>query len=251
MDSYYFSLLKNFTLTDFKLKYHNSLLGYLWSLLNPLLTFAVLYVVFSYFVRFEMQHYHLFLFLGIILWGFFNEGTLNAIASLYSKAAIMKKIYFPRTVVVAASVMTTFLGLILNFVVFLFFYLISGLLPSILSLLSILFLLNLFFITLGVAYIVAALNLRFSDIQHIWRILLQLFFWVTPIVYPLTLIPEHFRFLVYLNPFAALIEGIRELFLLNHFNVFNYITALAFAFVIFSVGLFCYKKMSIWFAEWV
>ncbi|MDP1695072.1 MAG: ABC transporter permease, partial [Candidatus Woesearchaeota archaeon] len=107
MNNYYYTLVKNFALTDFKLKYQGSVLGYLWSLLNPLLTFIILYIVFSIFVRFQMENYSLFLFLGIILWGYFNEATFNALVSLYTKSNIMKKIYFPRTVIVLASNVTT------------------------------------------------------------------------------------------------------------------------------------------------
>ncbi len=251
MNAYYWTLVKSFTFTDFKLKYQGSLLGYLWSLLNPLLTFAVLYLVFRNFVRFEMPYYHLFLFLGIILWGFFNEGTLNALASLQGKATIMKKIAFPRTVVVLASNITTFLGMLLNLLVFLLFYFLSGLSFSFIFLTSIFFLLPLFLLTLGVSFLVSALNLRFSDIQHIWRILLQLFFWLTPVVYPLTLVPEQYQLLFYFNPLALFIEGFRSIFLQHSFPFFFFLLSLLSSFIIFFLGLFCYKKMSVWFAEWV
>lgn len=251
MDNYYFNLVKSFAWTDFKLKYHGSLLGYLWSLLNPLLTFGILYVVFSHFVRFQIAHYPLFLFLGIILWGYFNEGTFNALTSLYIKSNIMKKIYFPRTAIVLASNLTTFLGFLLNFLVFLFFVLLSGLELHFLSLLSILFFTNLFLLTLGVSYIVAGMNLRFIDVQHIWRILLQLLFWLTPVIYSLEMLPESFRFLLYFNPLVLILEGMRKLFLENFFSFPFYFLSLLFSLVVFFLGYFVYRKMSVSFAEWV
>ncbi|MBS3145165.1 ABC transporter permease [Candidatus Woesearchaeota archaeon] len=251
MDNYYFHLMKSFALTDFKLKYQGSVLGYLWSLLNPLLTFAILYVVFSVFVRFQMENYSLFLFLGIILWGYFNEATFNALVSLYTKSNIMKKIYFPRTVIVLASNVTTFLGFLLNFIVFLFFVLFSEIELHFLSFLSILFFINLFLLTLGISYIVAGLNLRFIDTQHIWRILLQLFFWLTPVVYSLQLVPESYRFFFYFNPLVLILEGIRNIFLENIFSFHFYFISLLFSLVVFFSGYFLYRKMSVYFAEWV
>ncbi len=251
MDHYYYALVKNFAWTDFKLKYQGSVLGYLWSLLNPLLTFAILYVVFSIFVRFQTEHYPLFLFLGIILWGYFNEATFNALVSLYTKSNIMKKIYFPRTVIVLASNVTTFLGFLLNFVVFLFFVLLSGLGIHFLSLLGIFFLINLFLLTLGISYIVAGLNLRFIDTQHIWRILLQLFFWLTPVVYSLQAVPERFRVLFYFNPLVLILEGMRKIFLENIFSLQFYFISLLFSLIVFFIGYLLYSKMSVYFAEWV
>lgn len=251
MDNYYYTLVKNFALTDFKLKYQGSVLGYLWSLLNPLLTFAILYVVFSIFVRFQMENYSLFLFLGIILWGYFNEATFNALVSLYTKANIMKKIYFPRTVIVLASNVTTFLGFLLNFIVFLFFVLLSGVGLHFLSFLSVLFFINLFLLTLGVSYIVAGLNLRFIDTQHIWRILLQLFFWLTPVVYSLQAVPESYQFFFYLNPLVLILEGMRNIFLENIFSFQFYFISLLFSLIVFFIGYSLYRKMSVYFAEWV
>ncbi len=251
MDRYYLNLVKIFAWTDFKLKYQGSALGYLWSLLNPLLTFTVLYVVFSYFVKFKVEHYPLFLFLGIILWGFFNEATLNAITSLSVKSSIMKKIYFPRTVIVFASNITTFLGLVLNFLVFFIFYFFTGFTFSFHSFLMIFFLFNLFLLTLGISYIVGALTIRFPDVQHIWRILLQSFFWLTPIVYPVNIIPLRFLSFMYLNPFALIIEGLRDLLLSNHFNFSFYVLSLGYSLLVFFIGLFIYKKMAVYFAELV
>ena len=113
-------------ITDFKIKYDNSVLGYLWSLLKPLLMFGTLYLVFSVFVRWDVENYRLYLLLGIILWNFLSEVTLNSMVLLEGKASIIKKIYFPRWIIVIASSLTSLLTLLLNIGVFFIFFGLGG-----------------------------------------------------------------------------------------------------------------------------
>src|SRR4030042_6413272 len=122
----YLYLVLVMAITDFKVKYDNSALGYLWSLLKPLLMFGTLYLVFSVFVRWNVENYRLYLLLGIILWNFLAEVTLNSMVLLEGKASIIKKIYFPRWIIVIASSLTSLLTLLLNTIVFFIFFVISG-----------------------------------------------------------------------------------------------------------------------------
>ncbi len=120
----YWNLVKELTISDFKLKYQGSALGYVWSLLKPLLLFGVLYVVFSIFLRFDVEHYNLYLLLGIILWGYFSEGTTNAVGNIVGKSGLISRVNFPRSIIVIASTLTSLLTLLLNLLVFVvFFYL--------------------------------------------------------------------------------------------------------------------------------
>ena len=98
----YLFLTLEMAITDFKIKYDNSILGYFWSLLKPLLMFGTLYLVFSVFVRWQFEGYKLHLLLGIILWNFLAEVTINSMALLQNKASILKKVYFPRWIIVVA-----------------------------------------------------------------------------------------------------------------------------------------------------
>ncbi len=252
MSSYYTNLIRQFSLTDFKLKYHGSVLGYLWSLLNPLLIFGTLYLVFSIFMRFDVENYHLFLLLGIVVWTFFSESTLNSMQSLYSKSNILKKIYFPRTIVVIASNFTTFFGFLLNLFVFFIFMFFTGVGFSLQTFLLLFYVLCLFFISLGMSYILSALNLRFLDIGHIWRIFLQIGFWITPIIYPLSLIPEQYHNYFLLNPLYLIIEGFRYSLLgMGTVTLLTIFLTLFYTIVIFVLGTLIYKKLSYKFAEWV
>ena len=120
-------LLTQLALTDFKLRYNNSVLGYLWSLLNPLLIFSVYYLVFSVFMRFEgVSHYQLYLLLGILLWNYFAESTLNGMASIQYKSSLISKINFPKWIIVVASNLTSVLTLVINILIFSVFFILSG-----------------------------------------------------------------------------------------------------------------------------
>ncbi len=247
----YLNLIREFALTDFKLKYHGSILGYLWSLLNPLLIFGTLYIVFSIFIRFEVENYHLYLLLGIILWNYFSEATLNSMNALINKSPIIKKIYFPRTIIVLASNITTFIGLILNLVVFSIFMLITRVKPTLLILIFPLILIELILLTLGSSFLLSSLNLRFLDIQHIWRVFLQIGFWLTPIIYPIALIPEKYHNFFLLNPLAIIIGDARNIIMYDNVpKLLNISISSLFSIIIFLIGYFIYKKLSTKFAEW-
>lgn len=123
----YINLIKELTISDFKLRYQGSVLGYLWSFIKPLLLFGILYLVFSVFLRFDVENYNLYLLLGIILWGYLAEGTSNAISSLISKGGLISRVNFPRSLIVISSTLTSLLTLLLNLIVFAIFLPLTGL----------------------------------------------------------------------------------------------------------------------------
>jgi ABC-type polysaccharide/polyol phosphate export permease len=171
-------------ITDFKIKYDNSVLGYLWSLLKPLLMFGTLYLVFSVFVRWNVENYKLHLLLGIMLWNFLAEVTLNSMVLLEGKASILKKIFFPRWIIVIASSLTSLLTLLLNIVVFFIFFIFSGAHFQHNMWFFPLFLAEFYVFVVGLTLLLCALYPKFRDVHHIWEVFAQLGFWATPIVYP-------------------------------------------------------------------
>lgn len=239
-------------ITDFKIKYDNSALGYFWSLLKPLLMFGTLYLVFSVFVRWEVENYKLYLLLGIILWNFLSEVTLNSMVLLEGKAAILKKIYFPRWIIVIASSFTSAITLALNMIVFFVFFVLSGAEFHVSGLLVFVYIIELYFLVVGLALLLSALYPKFRDIHHIWEVFVQLGFWVTPIIYPITIVPVKYHKFIFLNPAARIIQGCRYVLLgsssdchglTNH--VFIIFAAVAF----FIVGLVVFNRLSPSFAE--
>jgi len=206
-----FFLIKQLAITDFKLRYNGSVLGYLWSLLNPLLMFGVLYLVFSVFMRFgNIENYQLYLLLGIMLWGYFSEATSNGMSAIMYKSSLISKIYFPKWIIIVASNLTSILTLILNLIVFIIFYIISGTTLTITGWAFILIVIQLVLLSFGVSLFLSAFYLKFRDLQHLWSVAIQIGFWLTPIIYPLSQIPEKYRQLLFINPMARIIEDSRN-----------------------------------------
>ncbi len=239
-------------ITDFKIKYDNSALGYLWSLLKPLLMFGTLYLVFSVFVRWDVENYKIYLLLGIILWNFLAEVTLNSMVLLEGKASILKKVYFPRWIIVIASSLTSLLTLLLNMVVFFILFILSGVHFRTSVILLAVYLAELYILVVGLALLLCALYPKFRDIHHIWEVFVQLGFWVTPIIYPITIVPEKYHKLIFLNPVARIIQGSRDAVIGSGGDFLclkNHIIIIAAAVCLFVVGWFTYNKMSRSFAE--
>jgi len=172
----YLFLMFVIALTDFKIKYDNSVLGYMWSLLKPLLMFGTLYIVFSVFVRWQMENYKLYLFLGIILWNFLSEVTLNSMVLLESKASIVKKVFFPRWIIIIASSITSLLTLLLNICVFFIFFILSDAHLQKTVLLLPVFLAELYILVVGLAFLLCSFFPKFRDVHHIWEVFVQLGF---------------------------------------------------------------------------
>lgn len=200
-------LLKQLIKTDFKLRYQGSVLGYLWSLLRPLALFTILYVVFVKFIGVPMDP--VALLLGIVLWNYFGEVTTGSVSSIVGKGDLIRKLNFPKYVIVLSSSFSALINLLLNFVVIAVFMFIRGvdlrfdafLLPLLIG--------ELFLFSLALAFFLSAAFVRFRDVSYIWDVVMQGAFYATPILYPLTLIPAAAAKILLLNPVAQIIQDAR------------------------------------------
>lgn len=232
-------------ITDFKLRYHGSYLGYFWTLLKPLALFGVLYVVFSVFINIQIQHYQLFLLLGIILWNYFSEATQVGVSSLASKAGILKKIYFPRILIVLASNASSFLGLFFNLCIFFLFSILAGVYPSLIGLvLFFVIIFLLFLLTLGFSLLLSGLYIVAKDTNQVWEVLLQMGFWLTPIVYTISIVPAAYHSLLFFNPMAGVIQYSRMLLIEGSIpSLGGFIYLIAFTAITLLVGWFVFKRL--------
>jgi ABC-2 type transport system permease protein len=199
--------------TDFKLSYFETVFGYLWSLMRPLMTFGVLYVVFTKILRFgdQVPHYAALLLFNVMLFTFFSESTTRAVSCVVESENVVRKMQFPRLAIPTSVVLTGLFNLCLNLIVVLIFLLASGVTPR-LTWLALPGLVTLLVaLTAGVATLVAALYVRFRDIAPIWGVLSLVIFYASPILYPVEAIPHSLRFLLFVNPFAPLFEAARRL----------------------------------------
>jgi ABC-2 type transport system permease protein len=197
--------------TDFKLTYFGSVLGYLWSLMRPLLLFGVLYVVFSEVVRLGdgVENYPVLLLLNIVLFSFFQEATQNAVTSAVVRENLVRKMHFPRMVIPLSTVLTAAFNMTVNMAAVFVFVLAYGVDPRASWLLFPLIVLAFIVFTAGVAMLLSALYPRYRDVQPIWAVLSTILFYGSPVLYPIELVPEDWRTLVLANPLAALLEGAR------------------------------------------
>lgn len=206
-------LIRQLAITDFKLKYQGSIIGYAWSLAKPLAMFGVLYLVFTVFVRIgsNIPNYPLYLLLGIVLWTYFADFTTASMRSVADKGEMLRKVYFPRiTIIISASISST-ITLLLNLLVVLVFMIFARVNPGINFLFFILLLAELYLLALGVSLVLSALYVKYRDIGHIWEVLLQLLFYASAIIYPLIIVPLRFQKLILLNPITQIIQDSRSL----------------------------------------
>jgi ABC-2 type transport system permease protein len=205
-------LLLLIAVNEFRRSYLGTALGYLWSLARPLLLFAVLLTVFTqaFDLGDRVQQYPLLLLLNIVLFGFFQESTTQAVSSIVNQEAIVRKTQFPRLVIPLAVVLTSVFNLGMNLVVVFAFILVSGVGPMWTWLLLPVLLLALFAFTTAVAAILAALFPRFRDTAIIWSVAATALFYATPVLYPIDIVPDPLQEILALNPLAPLFELARK-----------------------------------------
>ena len=183
-------LLKAMVSTDFKLRYQQSFLGYIWSVLKPLMLFTIMYLVFVRFLKFgaDVPHFSVALLLGIILWNFFNETTTGGMMSIVGHGDLLRKIHFSKYVVVIASSMSALINFGINFVVVIIFALVNGVRPAFSWLLILPIVLELYIFALGIAFFLSAVYVKLRDLNPIWEVVMQAGFYATPIIYPISMI---------------------------------------------------------------
>ncbi len=207
-------LLKELTKTDFKLRYQGSVLGYLWAVLRPLLMFAILYVVFSRILRFgsDIPHYPVYLLTGTVMWSFFSECTGQGIQAMVNRGDLIRKISFPKYIVVVSATMTAVINLLINVGVIIIFALFNGVMPSWHWLVVPFALLELYLLSLGISLLLGAINVKYRDIASIWDVLMQALFYTAPIIYPISMVAEQSELaakVLLLNPISQTIQDVR------------------------------------------
>lgn len=210
-------LLKQLVKTDFKLRYQGSVLGYLWSLLRPLALFLILYIVFVRFLKFggDIPHYPIYLLVGIVLWTFFVDVTMGSIAAIVGKGDLLRKINFPKYVLILSGSVAALINLALNSIVIAAFMIINQVDVRPIILLLPIFIIELFIFSIAIGFFLSAAYVRFRDIGYIWEVLTQGAFYATPILYPLSLVPLAAAKIMLLNPVAQIIQDVRYVLVTN------------------------------------
>lgn len=245
----YRELIKDLVISDLKLKYANSVLGFAWSLLNPLLMMMVLYVIFNNFYNMG-QSYVLYILTGLIVWRFFSMGTSIALGSIVSKPSLVTKIYIPREILPLSSALSSLISSLLESCVLVPLLVIFGVGISFTILLFPVVYALFFLIIYGIALILSSMFVYFRDLNQIWDVFMQIGFFATPIMYPLTMIPSKYQFIYMLNPVTRLTVMYRDIFFYGTIpKLTDFAIVLAFGLALVIVGSAIFKKLSRRFAE--
>jgi lipopolysaccharide transport system permease protein len=245
-------LLWHMTVRHLRGQYKQSVLGYAWAFVNPLSLMLILTFVFSTVLRVASLGlpYPLFVMVGLIPWIFFSSAVSSATESVVGAFSLVTKVYFPREILPIAAVFTKVVDLFFGIVILMGLMIYFGHTPAwTAGWVPLLFAIHLLF-TLGVAFPLAALNLYFHDVRFLVGMALTLWFYLTPVIYPVDYVPERFRIIFDLNPNALLINAYRRTLLMGESpGIDRVLLGLAISVATFLVGYYLFKRMEPRFAD--
>ena len=245
----YKELIRTLVVSDLKTKYSSSVLGFAWSMLNPLLMMLVLYFVFSNMFT-SQENFIVYLLTGILAWRFFAMGTTMAMGSIVGKSNLVTKVYIPREILTLSVTISSLISSILEFLVLipLLIILKAGISSTILFF-PLIHLLS-FLIIYGLGLILSSLFVYYRDLNQIWDVVLQVGFFLSPIMYPLSLVPPKYMSYYMLNPITRLIGMYRDIFIYGTIpGISDFLIVLMFGLLLLFIGSALFKRLSRRFAE--
>ena len=246
----YREMLKTSIKKDIGGKYKNSFLGVLWSFVNPLLQIIVYAIIFPLIMKSDIEYYVVFMVCGLIPWNYFSTVINRTSFTMIENADIIKKVYFPREILPISVVTSETVTFLISSILILLFTLGYGLGLTINIVFYPLILLVQYVLLIGISLIVSSVTVYFRDLQHFIGVLLQLFFYATPIVYAVDTIPENFRWILKYNPMTYIIEGYRDIFWGQTApDISTLLIVLAIGIVLCILGYLIFNKLQKKFAE--
>ncbi len=236
-------LLEQLVRRNFNTKYRQSILGVLWSFLNPLLTMGIQYIVFSTLFRGQIDHFPVYLLSGIILFAFFNETCTLGLDSVVLNGSLISKVAVPKIIFPLSRSLSSLINLVISLLPLLVIMLIdrAPLSPALLALPGIILLTFLF--ALGMALILCTLNVFFRDVRFLWSVLSLLWTYATPIFYPIAIIPDTWRPLFQLNPMYQFITAMRTVTIDGAWpGGMQWLICLACALIPLAIGWWIFRK---------
>lgn len=208
----FYPLLLNLTMKDFKLKYRRSVLGVLWSILNPLFTMLVISQVFGLLLKVQVEHFATYYIVGWSIWNFFSEATSLSMSSILSGASLIKKVYIPKYIFPLEKCLFALINLAFSLIAVVAVMLIQGVFPTWAMLLVPLPILYCFVFSVGFSLVLSALTVYFRDVQHLYSVLLTVWMYLTPIIYPVELVESNMliRTIVHCNPLYHFVNYFRS-----------------------------------------
>ena len=240
----YLHLIIELVKRDLKLKYRRSVLGYLWSLLNPLMMMCVMMIVFSYMFRFDIQNYPLYLICGQTIFNFFNEATNKAMYAIIENGTLLKKVYVPKYVFPLSRVLSCFVTMSLSLLAIVLVMLVTRVRFHLSMLLFFVPLLYLLLFASGIGMILSGLAVKFRDVTHLYNVLTMVWMYATPIFYPIEAVPENVARFIRLNPLYIIIDLFRQLMLYGHIPAAgSWLMGAGISLLMFAIGGALFNRM--------
>ena len=247
----YREMINSMVRRDLRGRYKGSMLGFLWTFINPLLQLLIYTLVFSSIMRMGIEHYEIFLFVTLIPWIFFANSLLGSIGSIVYNQNLVTKIYFPREVLPLSVVTSNFVNMLYCFVIVLVVVIFYDYNLNFYVWLALPFIAIMeYILTLGLALIISAVTVYIRDMEHILNIIVFGWQFLTPVMYPESLIPEKYSFLFYWNPMAPIIVSYRAILYYGRWPDVNLLAqAFIFCIILFCIGVYIFTKLKKNFAE--
>lgn len=236
-------LLSELVARDIKIKYRRSVLGVLWTLLNPLFMMIILSVVFSSIFKYDIENFPLYLLSGQVIFNFFNDATTSSMTSIIGSAALIKKVYVPKYLFVVSRVFSSFINLMAAFTALIFVMVAMRAELHWTVILAVFPLTMIVTFSLGMGMLLAALTVKFRDIMHLYSVFMTGLMYLTPVIYPMSILPEPVRLVVSLNPLTNIVEMFRDVMLYNAVPTFSsLLIGIIESIIILVLGMYVFYK---------
>ncbi|KHF35101.1 Polysialic acid transport protein KpsM [Paenibacillus sp. P1XP2] len=239
----YKDLLKLLVIKDVKIKYKRSVLGIVWSVLNPLLTMIIITLVFKELFKFNIENFAAYVISGQVLFSFFSDSTSLAMTSIFSSGQIIKKVYIPKYILPLSKVLYSLVNMVFSFCAVLIVCVITGVHLKFSLIFSLVSIMYVFIFSLGFGLILCSLAVFFRDIEHIYGVIITAWMYSTPIIYPMNIMPDKYLFLLYSNPLFYFLTHFRESLINGNIPPFELnVQCASYAFVTLLIGVYIFKK---------
>ena len=242
-----FSLIKR----ELRGKYQASVLGFLWTLINPLMQMVVYIIVFSFILKSGIKNFPIFLFVGLVPWNFFSISITSGATCVVNQENLIKKIYFPRVILPISYVTSMFINMLLTFIVIFIVLVLSGYGINIkaVAMLPLIMLIE-YILALGICMLTSALAVYFRDLEYIMGIVTMAWMYLTPILYPIENVPEAYRGICYVNPMTAIIVAYRDILYSSKVpEMGTLLNAVFMGILLLAIGLVSFEHLQRHFAE--
>jgi len=245
----YRELTWNLTVVELKNRYQNTTLGFLWSLLSPLLLALVMFFVFRYMWG-QGADFPAYLLVGLMAWRFFAMGTTSSVYAIAGKPSLVTKIYIPRKILVLSNMLSNLISSLLEFIIIIpIVYVVLGHLPETIVLFPLIFLIYFWFVY-GIALFLSSVFVYFRDLSQIWEVLVNVLFFLSPIFYPMVQITDRTRFFYLLNPLTEFVIMYRDVMIYGTLPAwYSLVITITASIAAYVIGSITFNKLQRRFAE--